>query len=81
MKVRGGNEERLDRNLRVADRLALVVLAPERGSGSMAVVTLSHDVDGLLARRSLCPTFSVIVPHALGSRAFVLGVKQKKKSE
>lgn len=47
----------------------------------MAVVTLSHDVDGLLARGSLGPTFPVIVPHALGSRAFVLGVKQQNQND
>lgn len=47
----------------------------------MTVVALGHDVDGLLARGSLCPTFSVIVPHALGSRAFMLGVKQKNQND
>ena len=63
--------KRLDRNLRVADRLALVVLAPERGSGRMAVVTLSHDVDSLLSRLYRCPTLAMVVPHALRARPLV----------
>ena len=67
---------RREGNVRVADSLALVVLAPERGRGGVAVVALGHDVDGLLAWCSLRPTFSVVVPHALGSRAFMLCVEE-----